>query len=129
MVWVDLVTVAALLQYMFFATLVGRARGQYGVKAPATTGNDMFERYYRVQMNTLELMVVFIPCLWMAAHYWSAGWMSAIGAIYLIGRFIYLKAYVRDPASRSLGYTLSFIPVVALMLAALVGLVQVALGR
>jgi hypothetical protein len=67
MVWVELVTVAALLQYLVFGTLVSRARGKYGVKAPATTGNDMFERFYRVQMNTLELMVVLIPALWMAA--------------------------------------------------------------
>jgi uncharacterized membrane protein YecN with MAPEG domain len=123
MVWVELVTVAALLQYLVFGTLVSRARGKYGVKAPATTGNDMFERFYRVQMNTLELMVVLIPALWMAAKYWSPGWMSAVGAIYLVGRVVYLKAYTQPPAKRSLGYTLSLAPVIVLLLAALVGLV------
>ena len=123
MVWVDLVTIAALLQYLVFGTLVSRARGKYGVKAPATTGNDMFERLYRVQMNTLELLVVFIPALWMASTYWSPGWMSGIGAVYLVGRIIYLQAYTKPPAKRGLGYGLSLIPVIVLLLAALVGLV------
>ena len=37
MIYVHLVTVLALFQLMVFATLVGRARGTYGINAPATT--------------------------------------------------------------------------------------------
>ena len=56
MEYVALVSGLALLQYIAFGMLVGKARGKYGVKAPAITGNDVFERYFRVQQNTLELL-------------------------------------------------------------------------
>ena len=59
--WVHLVIGLVLLQFFFFCMAVGRARGTYNVAAPATTGNEVFERYFRVQMNTLELLVVLIP--------------------------------------------------------------------
>ncbi len=121
--WPHLVILLALLQLLIFSFLVGWARGRYGVKAPATTGHEIFERYYRVQMNTIELLVMFIPALWIAAQHWSPARMAAIGAIYLIGRVIYLFAYTRNPASRSLGFGLSLFPIIALWLAALVGVV------
>ena len=44
MAWVHLVTLLALFEYLVFAALVGRARTQYGVKAPAPSGNEIFER-------------------------------------------------------------------------------------
>jgi hypothetical protein len=77
------------------------ARGRYGVKAPAVTG-PMFERAYRVQMNTLELMVLFIPALYLAARYWPPAWAAAVGAVYGVGRLLYRAACLRDPASRGL---------------------------
>lgn len=123
MMWIDLVTVLAVLEFITFGMLVGRARGLYGVAAPATSGNEMFERYYRVQMNTLELLVSFIPALWLAAKYWSPHWIALIGAVYLVGRVIYLRAYIREPASRSLGFALSFLPIVVLLLSVLAGVV------
>jgi hypothetical protein len=123
MVLVEVVALLALLQYLVFGGLVARARGRYGVKAPAVTGHEAFERFYRVQMNTLELLVGFLPAIWIAARYWSPVVVSGIGAIYLIGRMLYLRAYVRDPASRELGFTLSLGPVVVLLVAGLVGAV------
>lgn len=128
MPWIDLVTFLALAQYLVFGALVGRARGQYGVKAPATTGNELFERHYRVQMNTLELLVVFVPSLWMAAKYWSPAAMAAIGAVYLVGRVVYQRAYTRAPSQRSLGFALSIGPVSVLLVAAFAGLVRTALA-
>lgn len=125
MAWIDLVTLLALLQYLAFGTLVGRARGQYGVNAPAITGHEAFERLYRVQMNTLELLVVLLPSLWLAGQYWSPTWVAGAGAIYLLGRVVYWRAYTRNPSSRTLGYALSFIPTVGLCLAALLGVVKV----
>jgi hypothetical protein len=121
MAWIHLVALLALVQYLLFGALVARARGKYQVHAPAMTGNEIFERYYRVQMNTLELMVVLLPAMWIAAAYWDPRWMAAIGAVYLPGRIIYLRAYTRDPGSRSLGFMLSMAPVSALLLAALLG--------
>lgn len=118
---VDLVLALALLQFAAFGILVGRARGKYGVKAPATSGHEMFDRYFRVQMNTLELLVLLIPGLLMAPRYLAPHWVAAVGAVYLLGRIIYLRAYLADPASRSLGFGLSFIPAMVLLLIAVGG--------
>lgn len=124
MVWVQLITLLAVVQLFAFGGLVGWARGRYGVSAPATSGNEMFERYYRVQMNTLETLLVFLPALWIAAQYWSAQWMSALGAVYLVGRMLYLQGYVADPKKRGLGYAVSIFPTLTLTVAALVGVVR-----
>ena len=121
MVLVEIVTVLALLQFVVFGALVGRARGKYGISAPAVSGHEMFERYYRVQMNTLELLVVFVPSLWLAARYWSPLVVAAIGAIYLVGRVLYFRAYVSEPAKRGTGFVMSLGPAVLLLLATLVG--------
>ena len=124
MAWVEIVTLLAVVQFMVFGFLVGGARMKHGVKAPATTGNETFERYFRVHMNTLETLAAFLPSLWIAAHYWSPPAMAVIGAIYLVGRQVYLASYVRDPAKRSAGYGLSFMPTAILALAGRVGVVR-----
>ena len=122
MAWIELVSVLALLQYMWFGGLVGAAREKYSVKAPAMVGHDVFERIYRVQMNTLEQLVAFLPALWMASRYWSPAWVAAIGAVYLVGRMIYRSSYVKDPNSRALGFVLTIAPTAVLLVATLVGL-------
>lgn len=121
MVWVNLVTLCALLEYFIFAWLVGKARVQYGVKAPATSGNEVFERYFRVQQNTLELLIVFVPALWIAAQYWDPRVMAAIGAVYVIGRLVYFRGYVSAPSARHNGFLLSIWPVALLLLAGIAG--------
>ena len=121
---VDLVALAALVQLLVFSILVGGARGRYGVKAPAVTGHPMFERAYRVQMNTLELMVLFIPSLYVAARYWPPAWVAAVGAVYVVGRLLYRTAYLREPASRGLGYLVSILPIFVLMAGGVVGAVR-----
>lgn len=118
---VDLVAMLAVLQYIFFSTLVGQARGKYGVKAPAVTGSEPFERVYRVQMNTLELLVALLPALYVAAKYWPASYVAGAGVVYLLGRFLYWRAYVAAPQSRSLGFALSIAPILGLLVAAVAG--------
>lgn len=122
--YVDLIAVLAVLQLIFFSVLVGRARGTYGVKAPAVSGHEMFERAYRVQTNTLELMVAFLPALFIASKYWPETYVAIAGAVYLLGRFIYWRSYVAAPASRGLGFALSMIPIIGLLVATLVALVR-----
>ena len=124
MAWVQLVTMLALLEYFGFAYAVGSARGRYGVKAPATTGNENFERYFRVQQNTLELLVMVLPSLWIAASYWDPLLVAAIGAVYLVGRLLYFRGYVREPRARHIGFILSIVPASVLGLGALVGVVR-----
>jgi uncharacterized membrane protein YecN with MAPEG domain len=127
MAWVQIITLLALIQLVVFSMLVARARGLYAVPAPATSGNEMFERYYRVQCNTVETLIVFLPALWIAASYWSPLWMALLGAVYLVGRVLYLLSYVRDPKQRGAGYGLSILPVLGLLIAGLFGALRATL--
>jgi len=120
MAYVLLVIVLALLQYIFFSTAVGRARGKYGVHAPAIAGNEHFERYFRVHMNTLEQLIVFIPAVWLFAQFVSPHWAAALGGVYLVGRVVYFISYVRDPKSRGLGFLLSAVPSLVMLVGVLV---------
>lgn len=116
MPFVAIVTVLALLQFFWLSLQVGRARGRYGVAAPATTGNEVFERHFRVHMNTLEQLVMFLPSLWIFAAYISPLWAAALGVVFILGRAIYAMSYVRDPKTRSLGFGLTFLPTFAMLI-------------
>ena len=120
---VELVAVIAVIQFLFFGALTGRARGQSGLKAPAVTGNEDFERMYRVQINTLEILIAFLPVLFLAARYWPTSLVAGLGVVYLIGRLIYWRAYVSDPSKRGIGFMLSMFPTLFLAILALVGIV------
>jgi glutathione S-transferase len=124
MAYVDIVTALALLQFIVFGFKVGGARGRYGVKAPAITGNEIFERYFRVQQNTLELLIALIPGLYLFSRYFSPLIAVALGVIYLIGREVYAAGYVREPAKRSAGFGMSFLPTAILVLGGLIGAVR-----
>ena len=123
---VFVVMLLALLEYFWFSIAVGRARYRYGVKAPATSGNEDFERVYRVQMNTLELLVLFLPALYIAATYWPQAAVAACGAVYVLGRIVYQRAYMAAPEARGLGFMLSIGPCLVLLVAALVGAARAA---
>ncbi len=127
--WISLIAALAVAQFLFFTVLVGRARGKYGVKAPAVTGHEGFERMYRVQMNTLELLVMFLPLLFLAGRYAPAAWVSGLGAVYLLGRLIYWRAYVGNPAKRGLGFILSVFPILFLLLLTLAGIARALLAQ
>jgi glutathione S-transferase len=124
MAYVDIVTALAVLQFIVFGFKVGGARGRYGVKAPAITGNEIFERYFRVQQNTLEQLIVFLPGLYLFSRYFSPLVAAVLGAVYLIGREVYAVSYVKDPAKRGPGYGLTFLPMVILVLGGLFGAVR-----
>jgi uncharacterized MAPEG superfamily protein len=121
MPYTDIVTALALLQFVWFGMQVAQARGKHGVKAPAITGNEIFERYFRVHQNTLELLIAFIPGLYLFNHYFNPLWGAGLGVVYLIGRQVYSASYVKDPTSRSAGFGLSMLPTLILILAGLVG--------
>jgi uncharacterized membrane protein YecN with MAPEG domain len=122
MLWVEIVSALAVLQFVIFGWLVGRARARYQVKAPATTGNEVFERYFRVHYNTLEQLVVLLPGMWLYATHVSARWAAIIGAVYLVGRILYFRGYVQAPERRHIGAVLSMLPPVILLLGGLGGL-------
>ena len=118
---VAVVIALALFQYVVFAMLVGWARGKYGVKAPAVTGHEIFERYFRVHQNTLELLVAFVPAIWLFGMYVDPAWAALLGLVYLVARVLYLRGYVADPAKREVGFALSVLPVFVLLAGALWG--------
>ena len=128
MTYVYIVALLAVIQFIVFSMLVGAARGKYGIAAPAMTGNEHFERAVRVQMNTLEQLICFLPALLIAAVYWSPMYVAALGVVYLVGRTLYRQAYVADPAKRGLGFLLTFLPTTLLVLAGLAGAVMRSLG-
>ena len=118
---VHLIALLAVAQFFAFGFLVGQARVKYGVKPPAVAGHEMFERALRVQMNTLEQMAVFLPCLLIAGQYWSGTLVAGIGAVYLAGRQLYRQRYVADPASRGAGFMLTVLPSFVLFVLGLIG--------
>ncbi len=116
-----IVIIIAVFEYMIFTFLVGRARGRYGVKAPATTGHEVFERYFRVQQNTLETLVAFIPGISLFALFVDPNWAAWIGLVYIVGRVLYFRGYVADPAKRGPGFGLSLLSIATLLVGGLVG--------
>ncbi|WP_020159672.1 MAPEG family protein [Methylobacter marinus] len=119
--FVHVVAVLAVLQFFLFGILVGRARAKHDVRPPSTSGNEQFERAFRVQMNTMEQLVGFLPALFIASHYWPNSVVAAVGAVYLIGRFLYRHLYITDPAKRQPGFVLTVVPTFILLIASLVG--------
>jgi glutathione S-transferase len=124
MAYVDIVTALAVLQFIVFGFKVGAARGRYGIKAPAITGNEIFERQFRVQQNTLEQLIAFLPGIYLFSRYFSPLVAAALGVVYLIGRELYAYTYVKDPGKREVGYGMTFLPMVILVVGGLIGAVR-----
>lgn len=122
MEYITLVVIISLCEYLFFAFAVGKAREKYKISAPSTTGNTNFERYFRVQQNHLEQLIVFIPAIYMAGYYMDTVSAAIIGCFFIVGRMIYYKSYVVEPSKRSVGFIISFIPILLLLTLALVGI-------
>ena len=99
-----LVTLLALVLYLVTLVRVSRARRKFGVKLPAISGNEDFERVFRVQMNTLEWMPIFLPSLWLFAVYISDFGAAALGLVWIAGRVVYLIGYSQAAAKRSRGF-------------------------
>lgn len=118
---VAIVTALALIQFYYFGYQVGMARIRHGVNAPATTGHPEFERRFRVQQNSLEQLLVFIPALWIFAWYAHALSAAGLGLAFIAGRFVYSKSYVNDPSSRTAGFAIGAIATAVLLIGGVIG--------
>ncbi|MDH3510847.1 MAG: MAPEG family protein [Gammaproteobacteria bacterium] len=118
---VHTVIALSLLQFFIFGGFVGRARVKSGVEAPAMAGDPVFERYNRVHYNTMEQLVIFIPAMLLFANYVNTLAAAGLGLIFIIGRTIYFRAYIVDPASRGPGFGLTMLPTAILLLGGLGG--------
>ena len=119
-----IVTSIALLQGFVFAIQVGSARVKYKINAPAVSGSPEFERAFRIHQNTLEQLVILIPSMWMFAQFWREDIAAGLGLVFVIGRQIYRGAYIKDPAGRSMGFSIGAMATVILLLGGLVGAVM-----
>lgn len=127
MVWVSAVVLVAVLQYLVLGMMVGRARVRYHIVAPACTGDPIFERWFRVHQNSLEMLIAFIPSVWLFGMWVSPTWATGIGVLFIAARIIYAAQYISDPKTRELGAGLSFLSTVVLVLGAIYGLIRIAL--
>ena len=122
------VTIVALIVYFVVGANVARARGRYQVAAPAVDGHPAFARIYRVQQNTLEQLVLFLPALWLCALTVGDPWAGLIGLVWPIGRILYAWGYYRDAEKRGPGFVLSVTTTMVLLIGAVIGLVRTALA-
>ena len=120
-----LVTLLTVLLQFGTMYAVGKARGKYGIEAPAIAGHPAFERAYRVQMNTLESTVMFLPLLWLAAHYGYVLWAGIAGLAWIVGRVWYALAYLQDAGKRGPGFALGMIGWAATLVMAGIGVFRV----
>ena len=126
---VTVIVLLAVIQFLYFGFAVGRARGRHGVTAPASSGDETFERFFRAHQNTMEQLVIFIPAILAAGYYLHALIAVAIGVVFLIGRAVYFRAYVSDPEKRGAGMIITMLANVVLLGMGLVGAVRVALTQ
>ena len=124
MLWIALVVLLSVLEFMVFGFLVGSARARYKISAPATVGHPAFERTFRVHYNTLEMLVAFIPSIWLFGMYLNPRWGAIIGAAFIVGRALYAIGYIRAPEKREFGAMLSFASVAILLFGAIFGVIR-----
>jgi glutathione S-transferase len=120
--WTCLVTIAALIVYFVVTINVGRARFKYQVKPPQMSGNEDFNRVMRVQQNTLEQIVLFLPGLWIFSIFVSQTWGAILGTIWVVGRIVFAWGYYQAAEKRTLGFGISTLAGLILLLGSLVGI-------
>jgi uncharacterized membrane protein YecN with MAPEG domain len=119
------VTVLTLILYLVITINVGRARGKYKVPVPQTSGDPDFERVFRVQQNTLEQLILFLPSLWLFSLFVSPISGAGIGAFWIIGRILYAWGYYQAAEKRSIGFGINSLSILVLLVGSLVGIIRI----
>lgn len=123
--YVAIVTLLALLTYLWMGLQVAGARRRSGIAAPAMTGDPVLERTIRAHYNTLEWLPIFLPSLWLFAIYWHDLAAAALGLVWIVGRIAYQRGYVADPGKRELGFLIQALATAVLLFGALGQLIYV----
>ncbi len=122
MEYTTLIIIFALFQYSIFTMKVGANRAKFEVTAPSTEGNEFWERLFRVQQNTLEQLIIFLPAIIIFSQHFSQNWVLLPGIVFIVGRQIYSIAYIKKPESRGLGMVLSFFSSIGMLIASLISI-------
>ncbi|WP_202224550.1 MAPEG family protein [Okeania sp. KiyG1] len=120
--WPSLITVVSLFMYFVVTINVGRARAKYNIAPPQMTGDPNFERVLRVQQNTVEQIILFLPSLWLFSLFISPLWGAGIGTVWVVGRILFAWGYYQAAEKRALGFGISSLAIIALLIGALVGI-------
>jgi glutathione S-transferase len=120
------VTILSVLFVFYTGMVVGQMRSKHKIDAPAVAGNPEFERAYRVQVNTLEQFVIFLPLLWLATTYFTTlPWLPAVmGLIWIVGRFMYMQGYIAEAGRRGTGFLVTILASAVLLILSIIGIVQ-----
>ena len=121
MALVTVVVMLALFEYFVFSLQVGMARGRFEVPAPATTGNEHFERYFRAAANTGEQLLMFIPGMYAFGTYVNPTAAAIVGLVFIAARALYFKTYTADAEKRGPGMMGSVLANAVLVIGALIG--------
>ena len=121
----SILTVLTLILYFILTANVGRARLKYKVPVPQTSGDPDFERVFRVQQNTLEQLILFLPSLWLFSLFVSAIWGAGIGALWIVGRILYAWGYYQAAEKRGIGFGINVLSTLVLLIGSLVGIIQI----
>jgi len=124
LVFPAIVTLGALIVYFGLGIGVGAARFKYKVAPPQTTGNENFERVYRAHQNTLEQIVIFLPCLWLFSIFVDPIWGSILGTIWILGRIAYAWGYYVQAEKRVAGFAIASLATLSLIFGTLFNLVR-----
>ncbi len=119
--WTALVTLLSIAVYFWADLSVGKARGAFQIKAPATTGDPNFERIFRAHQNMLEWMPIFLPALWLFALYLSDRWAALVGLVWIGGRALYIVTYAQAADKRGRGFAIQAAASAVLFVGALIG--------
>ncbi|NEP08424.1 MULTISPECIES: MAPEG family protein [Okeania] len=120
--WPSLITVVSLFMYFIVTINVGRARAKYNIMPPQMTGEQNFERVLRVQQNTVEQIILFLPSLWLFSIFISPLWGAGIGTVWVVGRILFAWGYYQAAEKRTLGFGISSLAIITLLIGALVGI-------
>ena len=116
---VAIVTLLSLLVYVWMILRIPFARKRTGIDAPAMTGDPELERHIRIQANTVEWLVIYLPALWLFAIYWNDLFAAAMGVVWIVGRIIYALGYAADPKKREVGFMIQALATAILVFGAL----------
>lgn len=119
-----LVNCLALITYFVLTINVGRARVRLNFPAPAVAGNPDFERVLRVQQNTVEQLLIFLPAFWICTYLFSPVVASALGGVFILGRIVYAWGYYQAAEKRGPGFGITMLGNMGLLICAIIGAVR-----